>query len=255
MKRNANRVLCLVISLILFSCFSIYSTVSAENVSVEELAGNWSASYYKIEDLSFDISYSDMPCSLRLLADGSYYYADKETDEHGSWILNKKTIVFTPKDAEVWYATLLDGEIVYIENGHEIVFTKEGHESSMLPSPVIAENIDDLYGEWNVSRYFLNGYLIPADKLADYGLHLSGSLTISRNSAVLSLLIEEEQGTGNYDVSLTDGALLLANGSNNNPVTLDLCDTGELRLVIDDPFSILYFSKVTDTEEPITFDR
>ena len=120
--------------------------------------------------------------------------------------------------------------------------------SSGDPEPVAAESEDAFLGTWKLTKVNMDGTLMPVDVVAAAGIEITATLTVEagKASVVLSMLGTELpaiEGT----TAFADGALAMTVEGLDTPISISLCDNGELYAVIT--------VAMVDTELPMYFAK
>ena len=96
-----------------------------------------------------------------------------------------------------------------------------------------AESEDAFLGSWKLTQVDMDGTLLPADMLATMGMEISASLTVEASKASIVLtFFGTELPVIEGATAFSDGALAMTVEGLADPISISLCDNGEIYAVI-----------------------
>ncbi len=202
-----------------------------------DLTGVWYLSNLKMGETEVNPSTIGLSLSFHLNADGSAVAVtpgqEETEDQNASWALNDEGSLVISQDGTDRVFTVSDGTLEGDIGGMIGVFTREAPVAEEKPAPVAADSENAFLGSWKLNRVELEGNLIPADMLAMGGLDLTAVLTVEAGKAsVILTFFGSELPAIEGTTAFADGALAMTVEGLEDPVSMNLCDSGELYAVL-----------------------
>ena len=96
-----------------------------------------------------------------------------------------------------------------------------------------AESEDAFLGSWKLTQVDMDGTLLPADMLAVAGVDMSAAMTVEAGKASVAIsFFGTELPVIEGATAFADGALAMTVEGLADPISISLCDNGEIYAVI-----------------------
>lgn len=216
-----------------------------------DLTGVWYLSAVKMGETEMSPTMMGLDLNFDLKADGTAVATTTNSEgteaQDFTWALEDGTLKIT-QDGESMTFTVGEGRLEGDIGGVTGVFTREAPVAVANPEPVAAESEDAFLGTWKLTKVNMDGTLMPVDVVAAAGIEITATLTVEagKASVVLSMLGTELpaiEGT----TAFADGALAMTVEGLDTPISISLCDNGEIYAVIS--------VAMVDTELPMYFAK
>ena len=202
-----------------------------------DVTGIWYLSSVMLGDTEMSPASIGMNLSFDLKADGTAVAimagAEETKEETATWALNEEGALVITQDGTDSVFTVGDGRLEGDLGGVIGVFTREAPVAEAAPAPVAAESEDAFLGSWKMTKVDMDGTLMPVDILSSMGMEISAVLTVEAGKASVVLnFLGTELPAIEGSTAFADGALAMTVEGLEEPISISLCDNGEIYAVI-----------------------
>ncbi len=138
-------------------------------------------------------------------------------------------------DGEEGPITLEDGLMKIASPSGDMILSREAPASAVAAEPVAAESEETFLGTWSATRVNMEGTMISLDMVAAMGLNLEAKLTIEAGKVTVSFaFMSDEPVVYEGESAFADGVLQMTMPEGQEPVVIQLLDSGELLCTLTD---------------------
>lgn len=202
-----------------------------------DLTGIWYLSSVMVGETEVNPTVMGMNLSFDLQADGTAVAImanpDGAEEQTAAWALNDEGALVISQDGEDTVFTVGDGKLEGDLGGVIGVFTREAPAAVEAPAPVAADSEDAFLGSWTLTKVDMDGTIMPVDILSTAGMEINAALTVEAGKAsVVLTFFGSELPAVEGATTFVDGALAMTVEGLEEPISISLCDNGELYAVI-----------------------
>lgn len=204
-----------------------------------DFLGDWYLIKYIMDGQEIDPSMLGMSLTMTFKEGGigvaTTVQGGEETPNDFTWELRDGALIMISEGEEATIA-FEDGLMNVSVSGGGMIFSREAPASVAPAEPVAAESEEAFLGSWTAVKANMEGTIIPLDILVSTtGLNVGAELTIEAGKVTVSFLfLSDEPVVYEGASTFADGVLQMAMPEGQEPVVIQLLDSGELLCTLSD---------------------